>query len=159
MRSIVNYILNESHNTSYELKSHITDSPKKFNSDFIVNSAEWIQSRFPILLKYAKEISNKRKHILTDSQDIEFVNKWVLRCSTAYEKNETGKTSNTQADEFLYLCNGEKPYFGNAKFTYDLLQYALTRDDLTKPARQKIQKLLREYYSEVDKHKNEMNWY
>lgn len=159
MQSITDYILKESIEPKYEFNSHVTDSPKKFSGEFIVDSAEWIQSRFPILFKYAREISNKRKPLLQNNKDIEFVKKWILRCETAYERNETGKTPNTQSKEFLWACNGETPYFGNAKFTYDLLQYALTKTDLTKPVRQKIEKILREYYKVVEENKNDMNWY
>ena len=97
--------------------------------------------------------------LLDNEEDIDFVKSWLDRANKAYKNSYVnGFKSNSEGKEFEWLCNGEKYTFGNAKFTYDLLQYALTKNDLTIPRKQKIEKILKEY-SEVEKNKNNMNWY
>lgn len=130
-------------------QSHITDNPHQFeNSNYIVGSYHFKKNRIAILLEYGNEVLKKG---LIDPKDIEFVQTWINIAKQAY-KNE-------DKNGFLKICNGAKPYFGYAKFTYDLLKYALTKPDITIPRKQKVEKLLKEEYNKVEQHADEMNWY
>lgn len=141
----------------YEFKSQITNNPEEFKDvNRIIDSWDWKKSRIYILIEYAKECIQ----LLNNKEDIDFVKSWLDRANKAYKNNYVnGFKSNSEGKEFEWLCNGKKYTFGNAKFTYDLLQYALTKNDLTTPRKQKIEKILKEYYSEVEKNKDNMNWY
>ena len=140
-------------------KSHITDDPAEFkDSNYIVGSGDFKPMRFFILLEYANEII--KENLLKNSEDIEFVKEWIKRCDKAYKRNSVnGFNHNSEWEEFTWLCNGKKYTFGNAKFTYDLLQYALTKPDITKPRKQKVEKMLRDFWSIVEANKDKMNWY
>lgn len=129
-------------------QSHITDNPYKFGSTWTVNSGHFKKNRIAILLEYAQEVLSKK---LIDPQDQNFVQSWINRAKLAYK--------NPSYEEFRWLCNGYVPYLGNAKFTYDLLKYALTKPDITIPRKQKVEKMLKEEYFEVEGHNHEMNWY
>lgn len=135
---------------SYKFKSHITDNPYEFNGvNFIIGSADFKKSRIAILIEYANKII--KDDLLESNEDIDFVKNWIKRAKEAY-KYESSK-------EFEELCNGERPYFCNAKFTYDLIQYGLNDPNITIPRKQKLEKMIREYWYNVEKHKDEMNWY
>ena len=130
-------------------QSNITNNPHKFeNSNYIVGSYHFKKNRIAILLEYANEVLKKG---LIDPKDIEFVQTWINTAKQAYKIEDK--------HEFLKICNGTKPYFGYAKFTYDLLKYALTKPDITIPRKQKVEKMLKEEYDKVEHHVDEMNWY
>jgi hypothetical protein len=141
------------------LKSHITNNPYEFqNANWIVPSGNFKPMRFSILIEYANEIL--KLNLLKDQEDINFCQNWLRKAREAYKKNRVNSLGwNSQQLEFISLCNGKDPNFGNAKFTYDLLQYGLSKSDTTIPRRKKLEKMVREFWYEVDKHKNEMNWY
>jgi hypothetical protein len=145
--------------STFEFKSHITDTPIEFkNSNYIVGSGDFKPMRFSILIEYAKEIL--KLNLLEDKKDIEFCEEWLKRAKKAYKDNYVnGFNHNSEWKEFTWLCNGEDPTFGNAKFTYDLIQYGLHKTDTTKPRKQKLEKMIRDFWDKVDDHKNEMNWY
>ena len=143
----------------FEFKSHITNKPYIFeNFNRIVPSNSFKPMRFSILIEYAQEIINL--DLLDNQEDIDFCNEWIKRAKAAYKNNSINSLGwNSQANEFDWLCNGEEPTFGNAKFTYDLIQYGLSKSDTTKPRKQKLEKMIRDFWNIVDEHKNEMNWY
>lgn len=145
--------------STFEFKSHITDNPYEFkNYNSIVPSGTFKPMRFSILIEYAKEIL--KLNLLEDKKDIEFCEEWLKRAKKAYKDNYVdGFGCNSKGDEFDWLCNGENPTFGNAKFTYDLIQYGLHKTDTTKPRKQKLEKMIRDFWNIVEDHKNEMNWY
>lgn len=141
---------------TYKFKSHITDNPEEFkDNNWIIDSYDWKKNRISILIEYAKECLQ----LLDNKEDIDFVKSWLDRANKAYKNNYSNSfNNNSEGKEFQWLCNGEKYTFGNAKFTYDLLQYALSKNDLTIPRKQKIEKILKGY-SKVEKNKDNMNWY
>lgn len=167
MKNLNNYIIEKfkiNKNTQipeqldFEFVSHVTDNPDEIKMNYIVRSYGWVPNRIAILIEYAKECLN----LLEDPKDIEFVKDWLYKAKDAYKHNNKNNYlggRNSRGADFEWLCNGEKYTFGNAKFTYDLLQYALTKPNLTIPRRQKIEKLLRDEYQTVEKHKDQMNWY
>lgn len=145
--------------SEFKFKSHITNNPIEFkDNNYIIDSGDFKPMRFAILLEYANEII--KENLLENSEDIKFVKEWIKICKKAYKENYVnGFNTNSKWSEFTWLCNGEKPTFGNAKFTYDLLQYALTKDNITKPRKQKVEKMIREFWSIVETNKDKMNWY
>ena len=154
----------------FEIKSQVTHTPFDFDKESqqkrgctlrrIVPGHSFKPARIYILIEYAKEIL--KNNLLTDAKDKAFVENWLARANEAYRKNRVdGLGYNSEGGEFDWLCNGDAPYFGNAKFTYDLLQYALSKDNppITKPRKQKVEKMLRQWWADVADHKDEMNWY
>ena len=146
-------------NNDFKFRSHITNNPKKWlDVNWIIGSGEFKPMRFAILIEYADEIL--KNNLLDNEEDIEFVKNWLERAKKAYKKNRVdGFGWNSEIREFTWLCNGEQPTFGNAKFTYDLLQYALTKSDITKPRKQKVEKMLRDFLYNFENNKDKMNWY
>lgn len=164
MKLINNYLTEKLHlnkdiglEENFQFDSHVTNNPIEIKMNYIVGSYDWKPSRIAILIEYAKDCLN----LLEDPKDIEFVKDWLYKAKDAYKHNNKSYIGggNSRGKDFAWLCNGEKYTFGNAKFTYDLLQYALTKPNLTIPRRQKIEKILRDNYNTVEKHKDEMNWY
>ena len=142
----------------YDFNSHITDKPYEFKSSWVVPSATFKPMRFSILIEYAKEIIDK--DLLDNDEDLEYCKEWLRRAKKAYKNNYIDSFGhNSEGKEFIILCNGDKPTFGNAKFTYDLIQYGLSKQDTTKPRKQKLEKMIRDFWSDVESHKDEMNWY
>jgi len=146
-------------NKPYKFKSHITNKPYKFNDvNWIVSSGTFKPMRFSILIEYAKEIIDL--NLLNNNEDLEYCKEWLQRAKKAYKNNNVnGLGWNSEQAEFTWLCNGVKPTFGNAKFTYDLIQYGLSKPDITKPRKQKLEKMIRDFWDKVEEHKDKMNWY
>lgn len=145
--------------SSFDFESHITNKPYKFKDvNWIVPSGTFKPLRFSILIEYAKEVIDL--NLLENQKDIDFCKEWLQRAKKAYKNNSVnGLGWNSEQAEFTSLCNGEEPTFGNAKFTYDLIQYGLSKSDITIPRRKKLEKMIRDFWDKVDDHKNEMNWY
>jgi hypothetical protein len=141
------------------LVSHTTNNPHKFeNVNWIVSSGTFKPMRFNILIEYADEIL--KSDLLKNKKDIDFCKEWLQRAKKAYRNNKvSGLGWNSEQAEFTWLCNGEEPTFGNAKFTYDLIQYGLSQDDITTPRKKRLEKMIRDFWYKVNEHKNEMNWY
>ena len=166
MKVISNYILEKLHLTKdinsgkYVFKSHITDNPHKFkNYNYLLSGSEWKKNRYAILTEYVGEIVNDG---LLAGDDLKFAEKFLKDLKKIYKTCYTNEFGYLVAPDYdITDCiNGEKPYFGTAKFIYDVLNYALTKKDLTTPRRQKIEKWLNSFtFEDVEKHKDEMNWY
>lgn len=74
-------------------------------------------------------------NLLRNPQDINFCENWLRKAEYAYNNYIDIYQRNSKAKEFLWLCNGDTPTLGNAKFTYDLIQYGLSKSNTTKPRR------------------------
>jgi hypothetical protein len=166
MNTLNQYIIEKLHlnkdvKTNDFFISHITDNPHDFSKqyNYLLSSDEWKKNRYAILLEYVSEIL--KENLLTDKDDIEFVKKFDDDLAKIYATCYTDGFGYLKARgyDLVEFMNGPKPYFGTAKFVYDVLNYALSKDNLTIPRRQKIEKWLRESFYKVEKYKNEMNWY
>ena len=145
----------------FELNSYVTDNPIEINEPWLVNSYYWKPSRVSIFIEYVTEIL--KEQLLTNEFDIDFVKHWLTLAKDAYKRIYVRFPKDQKIDDqdeaFKYLFNGEQPRFGYAKFTYDVLRYALQKPDLTIPRRQKLEKILRDGYQDVVENENKMNWY
>lgn len=143
-----------------ELNSHVTDNPIKLDGN-MVYSYDWKPNRISIFIEYVTEIL--KEQLLTNPFDIDFAKHWLTLAKDAYKRIFARFPKDRKIDDqqqaFMYLFNGDKPYYGYAKFTYDVIKYALQKPNLTTPRRQKLEKMLRECYQDVETNKDKMNWY
>ena len=155
-----NKIVNSPNMFDFELNSYVTDNPIELDGN-MVYSYDWKPNRISIFIEYVTEIL--KEQLLTNEFDIDFVKHWLTLAKNAYNRVFVGFPKDRKIDNqqkaFMYLFNGEKPYYGYAKFTYDVIKYALQKPNLTKPRKQKLEKMLRECYQDVETNKDKMNWY
>lgn len=169
MRQITEYLSNKIVNSQImidsELNSQVTNNPIEItDKSYMVYSYNWKQNRISIFIEYVTEIL--KKELLTNEYDIDFAKHWLTLAKDAYNriyvrfpKDRNIDKIDNQQKAFMYLFNGYRPYFGYAKFTFDVLKYALSKPNLTKPRKQKLEKMLRECYQDVETNKDSMNWY
>lgn len=147
----------------FEFNSQVTNNPIEFTSKSrVVFSNWWKLSRVSIFIEYVTEIL--KEQLLTDESDIDFAKHWLTLAKDAYKHiyARFPKVRNmymNESEALTYLFNGDRPYFGYAKFTYDVIRYALQKPNLTVPRRQKLEKILRECYQDVIENEDKMNWY
>ena len=159
MKTILEYLLSKNTKVSnYKFYPHITDNPKEFNDyNFIVDAGSWKPARVTLFVNIVKEILD---NVSLSNEEEDFIKEWLKRAKIVAKKSYVNAFgSNNMWEELNWLFSGEKFTFGNAKFTYDVIQYALKRSKLTIPQRQKFEKILREFYDIVEEYKDEMNWY
>lgn len=159
MKTFLEYLLSKNTKLSnYKFYSNITDNPKEFNGyNFIVDAGNWKPARVTLFVNIVKEILNE---VLLSNEDKKFMENWLEKAKYVAKHSYIGSFgSNNMWKELNWLFSGEKFTFGNAKFTYDVIQYALKRSNLTIPQKQKFEKILKEFYKMVEEYKDEMNWY